>query len=382
MEFGFEQGPIRPPSEAESLLIRATRNCPWNKCTFCYSYHDSKFSLRSVAEIKKDIDAMSAIAREIKGLSRHHGQGGEVNDLVIQLIFNNPEKYNDAYRSIAAWLYFAGRSVFLQDANSIIMKTPDLVEVLHYIKEKFPFVERITSYGRSKTAAKKTAEEFKVLKKAGLERIHVGMESGYDPVLEFIRKGETAADHIAGGQRIMEGGISLCEYVIPGMGGNKWSAEHARETAEVLNQINPNYIRLRSLQVREGTALYDMMRNGLFTPLSDEEVLAEIRTLIASLRCRNTYLVSDHILNLLQEVEGRLPEDQDRMLAIIDRYFNLPRQDRMIYRLGRRRGIYNSLNDLANTLVYQRLKQIVEEYEKKDPDQLDRDLYRAMHGYI
>jgi len=381
MELNFEQGPIRPPSEAESLLIRATRNCPWNKCTFCHSYHDSKFSLRSVEEIKQEIDAMHAIAENIAKLSCKRGQGGKVNDSIVQMIFND-YGFSDAYRTVAAWLYFGGKSVFLQDANSIIMKTEDLVEVLKYIKMIFPFVDRITSYGRSKTAAKKTVEDFVKLKAAGLSRIHVGMESGYDPVLEFIKKGETAADHIEGGKRIMAGGISLCEYIIPGMGGDKWSTEHAKQTAEVLNEINPDYIRLRSLQVREGTALYTMMKEGLFTPLADEDVLKEIRLLLENLHCRDTYVVSDHILNLLQEIEGKLPNDKERMLGTIDRYFSMSLKDRMIYRLGRRRGIYNSLDDLANIRIYDRLRQIVEEYEKKDPQQLDRDLYKAMHGFI
>jgi len=381
MDLNFEQGPIRPPSEAESLLIRATRNCPWNKCLFCYSYHNSKFSLRTIDEIKNEIDVMSEITDNLKDLSCKCGQGGKVNDAVVQMIFND-DSYSDAERSVAAWLYFGGKSVFLQDANTIIMKTDDLVEVLKYIRNKFPFVDRITSYGRSKTAARKTVEEFARLKEAGLSRIHVGMESGYDPVLEFIKKGETAADHIEGGKRIMAGGISLCEYIMPGLGGTKWSNEHARATADVLNQITPNYIRLRSLQVRERTGLYDVMKQGLFTPLSDEDVLKEIRILLEQLQCHDTYIVSDHILNLLQEIEGNLPEDKDRMLATIDRYFSMTPKDRLIYRLGRRRGIYNSLNDLSNLRVYERLKQIVEEYEKKDPQQLDRDLYKAMHGYI
>lgn len=381
MKLNFEQGPIRPPSEAESLLIRVTRNCPWNKCSFCYSYHNSKFSLRSVEEIKGEIDAMYDIAENIAELSRKRGQGGRVNDSIVQMIFND-YGYTDAYRSVAAWLYFGGKSVFLQDANSIIMKTEELIEVLEYIKIKFPLVDRITSYGRSKTAAKKSADEFKKMRDAGLNRVHVGMESGYDPVLEFIKKGETAADHIEGGKHIMAGGISLSEYIIPGMGGGKWSVEHAKQTAEVLNEINPDYIRLRSLQVREGTELFEMMKKGLFTPLGDEEVVKEIRVLLENLNCQNTYVVSDHILNLLQEIEGKLPEDKERMLGVIDKYFSMSTKDRMIYRLGRRHGIYNSLGDLANIRVYERLKEIVDEYDKKAPKQFDRDLYKAMHGFI
>jgi len=382
MDFlAFEQGPIRPPSEATSLLIRATRNCPWNRCTFCYSYHGAKFSLRTVEEIKEDIRTIEKIVARIKEFSWQQGHGGQVNYPAIQLIFNS-HHFSDYDRSVAAWLYYGGTSVFLQDANSIIMKTDQLVEVLEFLKATFPSIERVTSYGRSKTAARKTVEEFSRLKEAGLSRIHVGMESGYDPLLAFIKKGETAADHIEGGKRIVAGGISLSEYIMPGLGGTKWTKEHAEATADVLNEINPHYIRLRSLQVRESTALYEMMQEGLFSPLGDEDVVRELEILLAKLHCVNTHVVSDHILNLLEEVEGCLPEDKEKMLAVIHRFLNLSRQDKLIYRLGRRRGIYRSLDDLSDRNMYTRLKGIVEEYDKKAPDQLDKDLFRAMHGYI
>lgn len=101
-----------------------------------------------------------------------------------------------------------------------------------------------------------------------------------------------------------------------------------------------------------------------------------------NLNSQNTYVVSDHILNLLQEIKGKIPEDKERMLDIIDRYFSMANQERLIYRLGRRQGVYNSLNDLSNIKIYEQLKQIVVEYEKRDSKQLDRDLYKAMHGYI
>ena len=267
MSLSFEQGPIRPPSEARSLLIRVTRNCPWNKCEFCYTYQGEKFGLRPLEEIKQDISNAKQIADSIRELSRRNGGGGDVTEGVADLIFGNPHLYNDNFRSVAAWLYFGENSVFLQDANSIILKTDELLEVLKCIKDNFPQVDRITSYCRSKTAARKSVEEFRRLKDAGLNRIHIGLETGYDPLLEFIKKGSTAADHIEGGKRIVESGISLCEYVMPGLGGAKWSRENAVETARVLNEINPDYIRLRSLQVRRGTGLYDIMQKGEFEPL-------------------------------------------------------------------------------------------------------------------
>ena len=152
----FEQGPIRPPSEAASLLVRVTRNCPWNKCAFCHTYRGSKFELRSVDDVKKDIQAMKDIADVITGLSRKWGEGGRVNRDVLRQIYNSKEFYNDFTYTVAAWLYFGGENVFLQDANSLILKTADLVSILDFLREKFPQIKRITSYCRSHTAARKT----------------------------------------------------------------------------------------------------------------------------------------------------------------------------------------------------------------------------------
>jgi len=187
------------------------------------------------------------------------------------------------------------------------MKTDDLAEILRFIREKFPEVRRITSYCRSLTAAKKTVEELKMLREAGLSRIHVGMESGYDPLLKFIRKGATAEQHIEGGRRIVTAGISLSEYVMPGLGGVRWTEEHAVESARVLNQINPAFIRLRSLQVRKGTPLYDTMKGGLFEPLDEDGVVREIRIFLEHLEGIDSRIVSDHILNLLEESGGKAP---------------------------------------------------------------------------
>ena len=382
MNFSFEQGPIRPPSEAKSLLIRATRNCPWNKCAFCHNYRGTKFGLRSVEEIKEDVQRARDIADQIKEISWRYGEGGKVTKLILSIIYGNDEVFDDSFRSVAAWLFFGGKSVFIQDANSIIMKTDDLVEVLSFIREKFPGIKRITSYCRSKTASRKSVEEFKRLHDVGLTRIHIGLETGYDPLLTFIRKGVTAAEHIEGGKRIRASGISLSEYVMPGLGGDRWSKEHAEETAKVLNQINPHFIRLRSLHVVPGTDLYEMMEKGEFRPAGDEEVLREIRLFIENLDGIESTIASDHILNLLEEIEGMLPDDKGKLLAPIDRYFSLSKEERLIYRLGRRRGIYRKLDDLSDMGTYLRLKSIVEQYQAKDQGQMDRDLYRIMNNYI
>jgi len=378
----FEQGPIRPPSEARSLLIRPTRNCPWNKCAFCHTYKDTSFQLRPVEEIKKDIDAVRDLADAVGELSWKLGQGGKVNDAVVSQIFGDDALFNDTFRHVAAWLYFGGRTAFLQDADTLIMKTDDLLEVLRYLKEKFPDISRVTSYCRSRTAGHKSVEDLRRIREAGLVRIHVGLESGSDDVLKFIRKGATAADHIEGGQRLVAAGISLCEYVMPGLGGKRWSREHAIETARVLNEINPDHIRLRTLSVRRGTALYEMMLQGEFQPIGDEEILKEIRLFIEHLDGIESRIVSDHILNLLEELEGKLPEDKEKFLGIIDRYFSMAEEDRLIFRLGRRRGIYRSLDDLSEPDTYLQLKEGVERYQREEPGKLDRDLDRIRQNFI
>ncbi len=381
MNHYFEQGPIRPPSEATSLLIRVTRNCPWNKCTFCHTYRGSKFELRSVEEVKKDIQTMKDIADEVIGLSWTWGEGGQVNRNVLRRIYNSKDFNSDFIQTVAAWLYFGGENIFLQDANSLILKTTDLSAILYFLREKFPQIKRITSYCRSHTAARKTVSEFEQLKKAGLSRIHIGMESGCDDVLSLIHKGVTADDHIKAGLNIRQAGIELSEYVMPGLGGVKWTRQHALETARVINAINPDFIRLRTLHVVPGTQMDELMKMGEFQPLNDEDILREINLFIENLNVQGTYLASDHILNLLEELEGKFPADKPIMLSAIRRYFDLSAEDRLIFRLGRRSGALRKLDDLADKETYSRLKSVVDHYAAEGGN-LEEDIIKNMNNYI
>jgi radical SAM superfamily enzyme YgiQ (UPF0313 family) len=378
MPDSFELGPIRPPSEAYSLLIRVTKNCSWNRCKFCHIYKGQRFELRPVEEVKQDILAARAIQDGLKALAQKSGYGGSLEAVAAAVLSNPP---NEAYFNVAMWLNHGGTSAFLQDANTLIMPTPDLVEVIRFLKQTLPSITQITSYARSKTAAKKKPEELKALHEAGLSRLHIGLESGYDPLLEYMDKGVTAADHIKGGKNVVASGISLCEYVLLGMGGKKMWREHAVETARVLNQIDPEFIRVRTLTVKQGMPLYDDVQSGAFVRSSDEELVEEEKRLIENLDC-HSYFVSDHITNLLQEIEGKLPEDKDKMLAAITRFQSLSPEERHNFRVGRRVGIYNELDDMANAQKHQLAEHAIEKLSDDGKQVSDETIYFLMERFI
>ncbi|MGB9887255.1 MAG: radical SAM protein [Moorellales bacterium] len=354
----MEWGPIRPPSEATSLYLRLTRNCPWNRCRFCHIYKGQRFSRRTVEEIKQDIREARHLADRIKELSWAYGYAGEVTPEVVQMA---AYRLGEQAGHLAFWLYHGGKTVFLQDANSLVMSTDDLVEVLTFLRENFPQVERITTYARAKTLAKKPVEDLVRLREAGLSRVHVGLETGYDPLLEYVQKGVTAAEQIEGGRRAKAAGLELSEYVMPGLGGRAWWREHALGTAEVLNAINPDFIRFRTLALIPSMPLYDDLASGRFELPTEDEMVRELRLLIEHLEGISSFVVSDHSLNLLMELEGRLPEAKPGLLATIDRYLALPDEERQHFRLGRRLGIYRCLDD---RLDYDRRRQVEQVLER------------------
>lgn len=377
----FERGPIRPPSEAGSLLLRFTRNCPWNKCTFCPVYKGREFSRRSLDEIRADIDSVHDIIEDLEALSRSMGFGGTLARPVLNLVLSDA-RYGHCYRDVAAWHYFARGTVFIQDANSLILPGDILTAAIRYLKSRVPGIQRITSYARSGTLARKDPGELRELREAGLDRIHVGMESGSDRVLRFVRKGVTARQHIEGGRKVVEAGMSLSEYVMPGLGGTALTKEHALETASVLNAIGPHFIRLRSLRIPPSAPLHSEMTSGAFMPLSDDETVREIRLLVESLHGVHSTITSDHIMNLLPEVEGILPGDKPKMLDVIDRYLALPEEDRLLFRLGRRGGALHSTDDLDDVPTRSRLERARHDLETETGMDIERLITELADQYI
>lgn len=336
-EVSFHIGPIRPPSEADSLLFQITNGCTWNKCKFCQLYKHTKFKAYSADILKHDIDNMVILAQRI--LRHIHHGSWDIQSLNEELgaIRNGNEQ--QCYYMMANWLIRGGEHVFLQDGNSIALRDGRLSDVLRYLKECFPSINRITTYGRAENLSRLSADEYAELKDAGLDRIHSGFETGSDQVLQFINKGVTQAQELTAGRNIKAGGIELSIYFMPGVGGKALSDENARETAFVLNEINPDYFRIRTFAQKEGTPLYEDWRNGTFIPCTDEEKLLEIRKVIELAEGVSTTIVSDHILNLLQKVEGKIVDDKGYLLGIIDQFLNLSAKDKREYQLARRMGM-------------------------------------------
>jgi hypothetical protein len=378
MAYSFEIGAIRPPNESNSLLIRATRNCPWNKCKFCNSYKGKPFEIRSVADIKQDIDTARVLRDKILEITLKSGHSGGMQKVVSMVLKDPP---NESFRNVALWLLGGGENVFLQDANTLIMKTIDLGQVLVYLRTTFPKIKRVTCYARSQTAMKKQPSELLQLHGAGLSRVHIGLESGYDPILEFMGKGETAQQHILGGRKIVEAGISLNEYVIMGLGGKDLSNLHAKHTARVLNEIEPDFVRIRTLCINSNVPLSADVAAGRFVRATDEEIIREERVFIESLKVHSRF-VSDHISNLLPDLEGKLPEDKDKLLAIIDRFVSLSAREKINFMVGRRVGLYKHLADMEDLQRHDVVEQIeyklVQENRKWDP----AIIFKLMEDFI
>ncbi|MCK5836060.1 MAG: radical SAM protein [Desulfobacula sp.] len=376
---GFEQGVIRPPSEAYSLLLRLTRNCPWNRCTFCRVYKRKDFSLRPVDHIIKDIDLIHTY---VEGIRDVINPGGPLDHKVINTLYNRFEKKDRmAFNAAMNWYTSGMESIFLQDANSLIIKPDDLVAILEHLQECFPEICRITTYARSHTIVRIKDVDLMRIAGAGLNRIHVGLESGSDKVLKRIRKGITKEGHIKAGVKVKKAGMELSEYVIPGLGGIDLSVEHAMETASALNSINPDFIRLRTLAVTNGTQLAHESEQGLFEKPRDEMMAKEIRLFLESLDNITSQVKSDHILNLFETINGKLPEDKERLINIIDSFFDLPPEQRVLYQLGRRMGFFRGPGDMENSPHLDQVQQACRNYGVT-PENVDEVIDELMKRFV
>lgn len=282
----YDFPPFRPPNEAASALIRITRGCPWNRCAFCAMYKPIKFETKSLAELKDDVQ----IAREIYGTTQ---------------------------------------SIFLGDSDNLVYN--HLPEILSFIKKTFPEAKRITSYARAKTILSRKTEYLSAVCKAGLDRLHIGLESGDSVVLDWLCKGATPEEMSRAGLKAKQAGFEVSFYVISGAGGTERWREHALNSAKVLNAADPDFIRLRTLTVQRGTPLAVKFEEGEFVITPPLERLKEVKLFIETLELEGCYLASDHLTNYLwadnkiiyRGVEGNLPDDKQKMIETIDQVIRL-----------------------------------------------------------
>ncbi|NVL90782.1 MAG: radical SAM protein [Desulfobacterales bacterium] len=273
-EESYDFPPFRPPSEADSLLLRVTRGCPWNQCAFCPMYKHIKFEKRPVQAIKQDINTAKAYT------------GGNVE------------------------------TVFIADSDSLVIKTEETCQILGHLHDTFPSLTRVTSYARALTLRRKSPDSLKKIRSAGLTRLHIGLETGSARLLDRIKKGAGTSTMIQGCTKAKEAGFEVSLYVLAGIGGESSWKEHAEETAKVLNQINPDFIRIRTLVPQPGTPVFQWWNEGSFQMPAPETILKEQRKLIEGLSVTSKYL-SDHVSNYAG-INGNLPEDKAKMLSLID----------------------------------------------------------------
>ena len=335
----IEAGPMGPIGEQKALILRVNRNCPWNRCLFCPVYKGKRFSLRSVDEIKKDIDAIGRVRDCLEEISWEMGLNGRIKGETIRKILKHyPDIYGnypfemtgeqaravESLGTIANWILHGAGRVFLQDADALITRTADLAEVIRYLKAMFPTVDTVTCYARSKTCRHKAAEELMELREAGLTWCFVGIESGNDDVLSYMKKGVTQREHIVGGRKMLESGISVAAFVMPGLGGNDGdrSRRHVRDTVSVLNEIAPTEVRVRSLAVNERSLLYRRWLSDEFSLPTDDRMIDELRCLIEGITFDCTFETLQ-MTNALFTLRGPFSRQKEAMLAAIDAYQHL-----------------------------------------------------------
>lgn len=268
----YEGSVYRPPSEAYSLIVQATIGCSHNQCTFCSMYKDKQFRVRKVEEVKADL---------IKEAQRY---GKRV------------------------------KRVFLADGNALAMKTEDLIELLDCIKENFPNAQRVGIYSAPKDILRKSVEELRQLKEHGIGIAYMGLESGSQKILDFIKKGVTTEEMIEAARKMAKAGIKLSVTLITGLGGKAMINEHAIESAKILTEMQPDYLGLLTLLLQEGTEMYQQVQHGEVELLNPREVLQETYALINGLNLQHCVFRSNHASNYYS-LEGTFPQDKEMLLT-------------------------------------------------------------------
>jgi radical SAM superfamily enzyme YgiQ (UPF0313 family) len=266
---------IRPPSEANSLILQMTVGCSHNQCSFCPAYKAKKFRIKPINEIFNDIDEAAA----------------ETCDAV--------------------------RRVFLCDGDPLIAPQATLIAILQKLNGAFPLLQRVGIYGNTKSVLNKTLEDLQALREQKLGILYLGLESGDQVILDRIKKGVTADQMIEAAQRVREAGIKLSVTVILGLGGKERSREHAMETMRVLNEMKPDHVGALTLMVAPGTPIHQQWKNGAFKLPEPFELIEELRLMIKDSQLKNCLFFSNHASNYLP-LKIRLPQQKEQALRQIE----------------------------------------------------------------
>ena len=275
----------RPPSEADSLILQATLGCSWNRCTFCGMYRDKRFRVRPLEELVAEIDWA------------------------------------------AANLGPAVRKVFLADGDALVAKSSFLLELLRELRARFPGLARVSCYASPQALELRSVEEMRALREAGLGLYYLGIESGHDAVLARLEKGVDSSAMIRVARKAGAAGVKLSTMILLGAGQRALSLEHARESARVVNAIQPRFVSTLVMTPVEGTPLWESARRGETDELSPLELARELREFLAGLELEGSVFRSNHASNWLA-LAGTLPKDRARLVAALDRVLEDPRSAR------------------------------------------------------
>jgi radical SAM superfamily enzyme YgiQ (UPF0313 family) len=284
---------IRPPSEWKSYFLPLTSGCSNNTCTFC-GYYGSKLQIRDVAEVKSEIDALALFTQSGSRLSN-----------IPKVVYAVAQDWD-------------GKRIFLQDGDGLVYPFPKLREILQYLNEKLPGVERIGTYATPQDILRRSVDELKELRRVKLGIFYTGLETGDDELLQKIGKGVSSQQTVEAGKKVKEAGISFSVTVILGLGGIERSKKHVLETARVLTEIDPHYVGALTLTIVPGTPLYETWERNEFHPLSPFQSLEELKSIIENSNFTDCFFSSMHASNYLS-VRGKLPQDRERMLKQLEK---------------------------------------------------------------
>jgi radical SAM superfamily enzyme YgiQ (UPF0313 family) len=275
IELGYDYPLYRPPSEANSIIFQVTLGCSFNKCSFCNMYRTKEYSERPWEEIKSEID-------------------------IVSKSFPQTER------------------IFLADGDAINLSAEKLIQILDYIKEKFPNLERISCYAMPKNLLQKSPDELTLLNSKGLDMLYIGIETGNDILLKKITKGATSKSIIDACNRAKKSGFIISCMIILGIGGKKYSIDHIKETARVVSDVSPNFLAALTLIIEDG--VYDEFMKKFSEPfetLDDTMILNELELLLNNINPISPIVFRANHASNVYSIGGNLPEDKEKMLAIV-----------------------------------------------------------------